>query len=74
MAQDEAQLLRMIDAIGAAEDFPLTEDERRCRFCTYRAFCGRGEAGDLSEYFEDDDADDDERIELDFDQIAEIEF
>ncbi len=74
MAEDEARLLEMVGAIGAAEAFPLTEDERRCRFCTYRAFCGRGGAGDLSEYVEDGEAEEEGSIELDFDQIAEIEF
>lgn len=74
MAEDEARLLEMIGAIGAAAEFPLTEDERRCRFCTYRAFCGRGEAGDLSEFVEDDEGEDDGEIGLDFEQIAEIEF
>ena len=74
MSADEARLLEMIQAIGEAAEFPLTEDERRCRFCTYRAFCGRGEAGDLSEYVEEDEGDEDEGIALDFDQIAEIEF
>lgn len=75
MQDDEARLLEMIKAIGEAAEFPLTEDERRCRFCMYRAFCGRGEAGDLSEFVEDvDGGEEDEGIELDFDQIAEIEF
>ncbi len=74
MAADEARLLAMMDEIGAAKEFPLTEDERRCKFCAYRAFCERGEAGDLREYVEDDEAEGEERIELDFEQIAEIEF
>jgi hypothetical protein len=31
-------------------DFPLTQDERRCRFCVYRSLCDRGTtAGELSE-------------------------
>ena len=73
MAEDEARLRDMIGAIKQASDFPLTEDERRCKFCTYRAFCGRGEAGDLRDFLEDDDTTEDD-IDLDFDQIAEIEF
>ena len=74
MAEDEARLREMIGAIGEAEAFPLTEDERRCRFCTYRAFCGRGAAGDLSEFVEDGEVEEEGGIELDFEQIAEIEF
>ena len=76
LAADEARLLEMIDAIGAAREFPLTDELRRCKFCTYRAFCDRGEAGDLSEFeFDDEDeADAALDLDLDFDQIAEIEF
>ena len=76
MAKDEKRLLEMMADIGAARDFPLTSDERRCKFCVYRAFCGRGEAGDLREYMQDEeyDSEEDADAELDFDQIAEIEF
>ena len=60
----------------APTSFPLTDDERRCRFCSYRSLCDRGGAGrledfDLDEYEDEDEA---EAIMLDFDQIAEIEF
>ena len=72
---DEALLLNMIRAIERASDFPLTERERRCKFCAYRAFCGRGEAGDLREFVEDDELEEDElSLDIDYDQIAEIEF
>ena len=74
MAKDEALLTEMIGAIGEAADFPLTEDERRCRFCNYRSLCDRGEAGDLQDFDFDEVVDDEEAIALDFDQIAEIEF
>ncbi|MYD11135.1 MAG: PD-(D/E)XK nuclease family protein [Chloroflexi bacterium] len=74
LAADEARLLEMVGAIGAAAEFPLTEDARRCKYCTYRAFCDRGDAGDLRD-FESDEADEaDEALDLEFDQIAEIEF
>ena len=29
--------------IASAREFPLTEDLRQCRFCTYRSLCERGE-------------------------------
>ncbi len=74
LAADEARLLEMIEAIGAAAEFPLTDEHRRCRFCTYRAFCDRGQAGDLREFDFDDETEADEALDLDFDQIAEIEF
>lgn len=76
MGEDEALLSQMIEAIDRAEAFPLTDDERRCRFCSYRSLCDRGGAGrledfDLDEYEDDED---DEALSLDFDQIAEIGF
>lgn len=76
MREDEALLSRMISAIDDSDDFPLTDDLRRCRFCNYRSLCDRGEAGrlddfDLDEYEDDEE---DEALSLDFDQIVEIEF
>lgn len=74
LAADEAWLLALAEAIGAAAAFPLTEDERRCKFCTYRALCERGEAGDLQDLEFDEAEETDEALDLNFDQIAEIEF
>ncbi len=77
LAEDKARLLEMINAIGSATAFPLTDELRRCKYCTYRAFCDRGEAGDLVDFAFDDESDEieeDEAFDLDFDQIAEIEF
>ena len=77
LAEDEARLLEMINAIGSAAEFPLTDQLGRCKYCTYRAFCDRGEAGDLDDFAFDDEMDqseEDEAFDLDFDQIAEIEF
>jgi len=76
MREDEALLSQMISAIEYADEFPLTDDLRRCRFCSYRSLCDRGEAGRLDD-FDLDDVDDEaeeEIVTLDFDQIAEIEF
>ncbi len=37
------------DGANPGDDFPLTDDATRCRFCPYRSLCGRGvEAGDMS--------------------------
>lgn len=53
------------------ENFPLTTDERHCKYCVYRSLCNRGiSAGvesDLEEVPEP-------AFDLDFDQIQEIEF
>ncbi|MCZ7543432.1 MAG: PD-(D/E)XK nuclease family protein [Anaerolineae bacterium] len=78
---DAAYLQALVEDIKGRKgdaDFPLTEDERRCRFCQYRSLCERGvtagtmdEAGDAVDL---EAADLDLDIDLDFDQIAEIEF
>ncbi|MEO1290931.1 MAG: PD-(D/E)XK nuclease family protein, partial [Chloroflexota bacterium] len=41
--QAEQDLLQLINDIDNTTVFPLTSDERRCRFCTYRSLCDRGE-------------------------------
>ena len=74
LAQDEAELREIIDAIETAQEFPLTEEQGRCRFCTFRSLCERGGAGDLHDFAFDEDEQEQESFELDFDQIAEIEF
>ena len=56
-------------------EFPLTQDEKRCRFCAYRSLCDRGvQAGsvDLMEMGETEEAA--PQITLDLEQIGEIEF
>lgn len=72
--KDEAYLTDLIAEITRREVFPLTPNERRCAFCTYRSLCERGErAGALDEL----EAEDDEialEAGFNFDQIAEIEF
>jgi predicted RecB family nuclease len=75
-AADAARLLQLVDEIDTRPDFPLTEDTRRCHFCTYRSLCDRGAvAGSLAEYEDADyEASDLTDFEIDIDQIAEIEF
>jgi hypothetical protein len=56
-----------------ADGFPRTEEEKRCRFCVYRSLCARGvEAGLLAESEEDPEQDD--TLEINFEQIGEIGF
>lgn len=69
--EDERYLLDLIARIESRETFPLTPDERQCKFCLYRSLCGRGEyAGTLDEADDWmlDDAIDDEP------PITELEF
>lgn len=76
MQADEAYLLKLMNDIQQANLFPLTSDERHCKFCTYRSLCNRGvEAGDWETMLDEVEVPaSDEEFEIDFDQIAEIEF
>jgi CRISPR/Cas system-associated exonuclease Cas4 (RecB family) len=76
---DEAYLLGLLAEMARldpAQSFALTQDERQCRFCVYRSLCDRGvEAGRWEEQEAELDADSESTgFDLDFDQIAEIEF
>ena len=71
---DEARLIELIRSVERADEFPLTDEARNCRFCTYRSLCDRGEAGRLEMLEEFGEGEGDDDIVLDFDQIAEIEF
>ena len=76
---DRESLSRKIAEIAASQpgSFPLTTDEKRCRFCVYRSLCDRGvSAGGLDELpgLLEDQSDLALDASLDFDQIAEIEF
>jgi len=74
-AADHAYLEGLVQSIAAAgeDDFPRTDDERRCRFCRYRSLCGRGEAAGEGAWEEQEDVAVPDLV-LDFDQVAEIEF
>jgi CRISPR/Cas system-associated exonuclease Cas4 (RecB family) len=81
---DEVYLASLVEEIvGLGDgDFPLTDQDRHCRYCLYRSLCRRGvEAGSLDELEVDvghasdelglgDDID----LALDLEQIAEIEY
>ena len=73
---DEQALLSLVKDIESRgeDDFDLTDDTRRCFFCTYRSLCERGEkAGNFLEMELEAEADG-EDFDFDFDQIAEIAF
>ena len=75
MPADEADLLRLIKDIASANLFPLTSETRHCTFCTYRPLCNRGDtAGQWEDFEVEDDMGMDDGFDVDFDQIAEIEF
>ena len=73
-----ADLAQAGNGASSGDDFPLTDDATRCRFCPYRSLCGRGvEAGDM--YAEDEvdaveEAATDWAESFDFEQVGEIAF
>ena len=69
-----ASLIEKIKGLGD-EDFPLTPQERRCRYCPYRSLCQRGVRAGTFDGAEDDMMPEDlSQLDFDFEQIAEIEF
>lgn len=64
-------------ATAGADDFPLTGDVKRCRFCPYRSLCSRGaEAGQMgeAEAEAEPEAQADWTSAFNFEQIGEIAF
>jgi hypothetical protein len=60
-------------AASGAGEWPLTPDQRHCRFCTYRSLCDRGvQPGPFTEF----DADHalDVRLDFEFEEVEEIEY
>jgi hypothetical protein len=56
-------------------EFPLTLNEKHCRFCNYRSLCRRGvKAANLDPEAEFSESSSESPQEIDFEQIAEIEF
>ena len=72
--RDWDALTGLINEISNHRYFPLTDDDKKCAYCPYRSYCNRGgKAGTLYE----SGADMDEpavEFNLNFEQIAEIEF
>jgi CRISPR/Cas system-associated exonuclease Cas4 (RecB family) len=78
---DARFLSRLVNEITTAgeDDFPKTEDVRRCRFCAYRSLCDRGvEAGDMDEQAPEDEGEPEPGRDwlgrIDFEQVGEIAF
>jgi CRISPR/Cas system-associated exonuclease Cas4 (RecB family) len=73
-ADDRAALLAAVAEIAARdqENWPQTEDDKRCRYCTYRTLCDR----ELVDAPEPDwePHEEPEDWEIDLDQVGEIVF
>jgi len=69
--RDWDALAGLINEISNHRHFPLTEDEKKCAYCPYRSYCNRGgKAGTIDEMAETEMT----SIDINFEQIAEIEF
>ncbi len=71
--RDTSAIERLVEEISSTRDFPLTDDERMCRFCVYRSHCDRGVAAANWSELEDDSAEP-AAFDVNFEQIGEIEF
>lgn len=72
---DREYISGIISQIEARDaPFPLTDDERRCLYCNYRSLCQRGVAAGTDADGETAEAEGSLLPDIDFDQIAEIEF
>ncbi len=74
--EDQKHISDLIEEIKTLDESPasMTDNEKRCRFCVYRSLCNRGVAAGPFDELENDDDQDQFDFELDFEQIAEIEF
>jgi len=71
-AADGRELEQMVAQLAAQTDFPLTDDDKACRYCVYRSFCERGDvAGPLDEWDDDESL---AELDLDWEQISEIAY
>jgi len=68
--RDWQHLDAMIDKIDTQEEFPMTADDKKCKFCPYRSYCDRGISAAT---FDDDYEPLLEISDLSLDQIPEIE-
>ena len=66
--QDERNLRAVVEEIDAlaVDEFVLTDDTSRCRFCTFRSLCDRGVSpGGFDEFESDWAADEPKQADLD---------
>jgi CRISPR/Cas system-associated exonuclease Cas4 (RecB family) len=66
-------LTGLVEEIEGQRLFPLTENEKKCTYCPYRSYCDRGEKAGLMDEAEVD-TDITTSVDINFEQIAEIEF
>ncbi|HTX91312.1 MAG TPA: PD-(D/E)XK nuclease family protein [Anaerolineales bacterium] len=72
--RDWDALAKLIREISHHAHFPLTDDEKKCAFCPYRSYCNRGGKAGTGEESEAELEAASPDFNLNFEQIAEIEF
>lgn len=75
--RDHARLQSLVKEIAdlPEEDFFMTSHVEACKYCVYRSLCDRGVDAGLFEAYDDELGEiDGGDLELDFEQIAEVEF
>ncbi len=71
--RDWSAIEKVAKEISSAQEFPMTEDEKMCRFCVYRSYCDRGkQAGAMDEA--EAEMESEAAFDVNFEQIGEIEF
>jgi len=71
--RDWSAIEKVVKEISSAKEFPMTEDEKMCRFCVYRSYCDRGkQAGAMDEA--EIEMESEAAFDVNFEQVGEIEF
>ena len=77
-AEDGGLLNGLVEQIALLAEgegiWPLTPDEEQCRFCVYRSLCERGTAAGSLDQQDYSDFEPEVEIDLDFEQVAEVEY
>ena len=69
--KDWKGLSHLIREITAKQSFPLTDDEKKCGYCSYRSYCERGLSAETGE---ENDTGVETGWDINLEQIQEIEF
>jgi CRISPR/Cas system-associated exonuclease Cas4 (RecB family) len=72
--RDWQTLSSMVSEIDRQRSFPMTEDVKKCEYCPYRSYCERGEKAGNSNDVEISKDEEIVDFDLDFEQVAELEF
>lgn len=71
--RDWSAIEKVVKEISSTKEFPMTEDEKMCRFCVYRSYCDRGkQAGAMDEA--EAEMESETAFDVNFEQVGEIEF